>query len=117
MRADTQCGGVVMTTLEARYEGGWQRVRDDCLLCEMEKRTHWYLETPHFVVAEKLGGGPFVVYKSHQETLSDEEWGRMEHAVEMAGFDDFEIAVRMNLVEDHWHGHIVTDEEPDLSDE
>lgn len=86
------------------------------MLCEMEKRTEWYIETPSFVVAEKLGGGPFVVSKSHKKKLTDDEWKRAEHLVGLL-FDDFELVVRMNLVPDHWHAHIVTDERVDLSDE
>lgn len=77
------------------------------MLCSMDKRTHWYLETDDWVVAEKLGGGPFVVYKEHTEELSGEEWLEMEQVVGQV-FDDFEIRVLMNIVEDHWHGHIIT---------
>lgn len=102
--------------VESWYDGHWENVQEDCLLCRMEKKTEWYIETPSFVVAEKLGGGPFVVVKEHKEELSDEEWDAMEHVVGVL-FDDFEIRVLMNLVEDHWHGHIVTDEEVDLSNE
>jgi hypothetical protein len=87
------------------------------MLCEMEKRTEWYLETKDWVVAEKLGGGPFVVYKSHQKELSDEEWQDMERVVGKV-FDEFDISVRMNLVPDHWHGHLVLrDDDTDLSGE
>lgn len=103
-------------TLEARYKGGWSNVKEDCMLCEMEKRTEWYLETPNWVVAEKLGGGPFIVSKRHQELLSDEEWERAEHIVGLL-FDEFELRVLMNLVEDHWHAHIITGENVDLSGE
>lgn len=103
-------------TVDNRYEGNWENVQDDCLLCEMEKRTEWYLETKDWLVAEKLGGGPFVVYKQHQTELSDEEWQDMERIVSLV-FEDFDIRVMMNLVEDHWHGHIITNEEVDLSDE
>lgn len=98
------------------YNDHWENVQDGCLLCNMEKKTEWYIETPRFVVAEKLGGGPFVVSKKHQMELSDEEWAAMEHLVGLL-FDDFEVRVLMNLVEDHWHGHIVTEEDVDLSDE
>jgi len=104
-------------SLEARYKGEWENVQPDCMLCEMDRRTEWYLETPEWVVAEKLGGGPFVVSKKHQESLSDEEWDHMEHVVGIC-FDEFEIDVRMNLVPSHWHGHITTSNtDQDLSDE
>lgn len=101
---------------DARYAGNWKNVKDDCLLCEMDKKTKWYLETQDWVVAEKLGGGPFVVYKYHKKELSDEEWADMERIVRHV-FDNFEIRVMMSLVKDHWHGHIITDENVDLSDE
>lgn len=103
-------------TVDSRYSGHWEKVQRDCLLCEMEKRTEWYIETKDWVVAEKLGGGPFVVYKRHTEELSDEEWDDMERIVSHV-FDDFDIRVMMNLVEDHWHGHIVTTDDPDLDGE
>lgn len=87
------------------------------MLCDMEKKTEWYLETPDWVIAEKIGGGPFVVYKRHQRELSDEEWESMERVVNII-FDDFEIDVRMGMVEDHWHGHLVLpDENTDLRGE
>lgn len=104
-------------TLEARYKGNWRNAKDDCMLCEMEKRTEWHLETPRWVVAEKLSGGPFIVSKRHQESLSDDEWERAEHIVGLL-YDDFELDVRMGMVPDHWHAHIVReDDEIDLSDE
>jgi hypothetical protein len=83
----------------------------------MEKKTEWHLETQEWLVAEKIGGGPFVVSKKHQETISDEEWDRMEKIVELAGFDEFELDVRMNLCPNHFHAHILTDSDTDLSDE
>jgi len=88
------------------YEGRWEDVQDDCMLCEMEKRTEWYLETRDWVVAEKLSSGPFIVYKKHTKSLTDDEWDRMEHIVGLV-YDDFEIDVRMGMVPDHWHGHIL----------
>lgn len=106
-----------MMSMKTRYTGNWRNVQEDCLLCEMEKKTEWYLETPDWVIAEKLGGGPFVVYKKHTKELSDEEWEEMERVVGII-FPDFEIRVRMNLVPDHWHGHIIeTGETRDLSGE
>lgn len=94
----------------------WENVQPDCMLCRMEQRTHWYEETEDWVVAEKLGGGPFVVSKEHTEELSDEQWSAMEKVVGRH-FGEFEIRVLMNLVTEHWHAHIITDEEVDLSDE
>jgi|APHM01.1.fsa_nt_gi hypothetical protein len=95
------------STLKNRYEDTWSNVHDDCMLCEMNKRTKWYLETKRFVVAEKLNGGPFVVLKEHRDTLTPSEWDQMEHIVGLL-FDEFEIDIRMNLVPDHWHGHILS---------
>lgn len=92
--------------VKARYEGHWENVQDDCMLCEMEKKTEWHLETRDWVIAEKLQGGPFVVYKTHKKELSDEEWADMERVVGKV-FDDFDIRVMMSLVKDHWHGHII----------
>ena len=105
-----------MTTLDARYKGGWRNTQGDCLLCEMEKRTEWYFETKDWVVAEKLGGGPFVVYKRHKKELSDDEWEDMERIVSYV-FEDFELRVIMAHCPNHWHGHIVTTDDPDLEGE
>lgn len=105
-----------MNTVKARYKGNWRNVQHDCPLCEMEKKTEWYFETKDWVIAEKLGGGPMIVSKRHESYISDEKWQEMERMVGYV-FDDFEIRVQMNIVEDHWHGHIVTDESVDLSDE
>ena len=83
----------------------WENVQDGCMLCEMDKRTEWYEETENWVVAENLGGGDFVVSKTHQEEISDEEWEEMEEVVGRV-FDEFDITVLMNIIRDHWHGHI-----------
>jgi len=98
-------------TLTARYSGKWRNSKEDCPLCEMEKKTEWHLETNDWVIAEKLGGGPFIVYKRHTDSLSDDEWDTMERVVSLL-FNEFEITVHMGMVEDHWHGHILTDEQP-----
>ena len=104
------------TTLGVEYEDHWENVQNDCPLCEMDKRTEWHLETRDWVIAEKLGGGPMVVYKTHKTELSDEEWSDMERVVGKV-FDEFDIRVLMGVVEDHWHGHIIVDENIDLSNE
>ena len=101
--------------IEPRYKGGWKYVQDDCMLCRMEKKTEWHLETKDFVIAEKLGGGPFIVSKHHEKQLSDERRKRAERLVSLL-YDDVDIVVRMNLVTDHWHGHI-TNGNTDLSNE
>jgi len=93
--------------MKPRYLGEWSRSRDDCMLCEMQKKTHWYIETPQFVVAEKLSGGPFIVLKDHKKTIdSDEEWAA-QHLSEVVFGEDIELDVRMGMVPDHWHAHII----------
>lgn len=96
--------------LTARHKSDWVHPRDDCMLCEMEQKTHWYIETQTFVVAEKLSGGPFVVAKRHTTELTDEEWWRARHVSELMFGEDIELDVRMGMVPDHWHAHIVTDD-------
>lgn len=103
-------------TRNPQYKGFWRNVQDDCMLCEMEKRTKWHIETKEFVIAEKLGGGPFIVSKIHEKELSDKRQEKAEHLVGLL-YDDFELVVKMNLVEDHYHAHILTDDEIDLSNE
>ncbi len=96
----------------------WNNVQDDCMLCEMDKRTEWYYENEHLVVAEKLGGGPFVVWKEHKEELHPQEAGYVEGVVNVFFGEDVELKVMMNIVEDHWHSHILGGEfDPDLSGE
>lgn len=102
--------------LKSRARGNWKNVQDDCMLCEMEKRTEWHIETQEFVIAEKLSGGPFIVSKKHEEELSDERRDRAERLVDLL-FDDFALDVRMGMVPDHWHAHIVVDGSVDLSGE
>jgi hypothetical protein len=96
---------------EDDYGGNWNNPQTDCQLCQMDKRTDWYIETRDWIVAETLSGGPFVVVKAHTETLTDEQWRRMREIVGLV-FDDFEITVLMNIVTDHWHGHIITSNDP-----
>ena len=99
------------------YKGQWNNAQDECMLCNMTKKTEWHLETPNLVVAEKLSGGPFVVWKEHKEELDEDEMALVEHVVDLL-FDEWELEVTMNLCESHWHCHILTEEENiDLSDE
>jgi hypothetical protein len=86
--------------LKGRHKGGWEKVEPDCMLCEMEKRTEWHLETKDFVIAEKLQGGPFIVSKRHEKELSDERRDRAERLVALL-YDDFDLQVLMNMVTDH----------------
>jgi hypothetical protein len=82
----------------------------------MEKKTEWHIETPRFVIAEKLSGGPFIVLKHHKTQLSEKEENAAHRLVSLL-YDDYELAVRMNLVPDHYHAHIITDSNIDLSNE
>lgn len=87
----------------------------DCAFCpKPEKRTKWYEETENAILMEKLGGGPMVVLKRHTTEPTSEE---LEHCKELASryFDDPEFRVLMNVVTEHWHGHVV--EGQDLSNE
>lgn len=99
-----------------KVEDSWRNVQGDCMLCDMDRKTKWYIQTPRFLIAEKLGGGPFIVVKNHKDFLTDDEFEAADHLVSRL-FDDYELRVRMNMVKDHWHAHIVTDESLDLSDE
>lgn len=95
----------------------WENVVESCPLCDMEKRTEWYKETEEFVVAEKLGGGPFVVIKDHVEEPTNETINNA-HDVVQSVFGEHKFRVLMNIVEDHWHAHIIKKEDRiDLSDE
>lgn len=87
------------------------------MLCDMEKKTKWYDETEDFVVAESLGGGPFIIIKNHKVEIDEDEL-EQAHKLVREIFGEHELTVRMNTVKDHWHAHITTkDIEQDLSDE
>lgn len=101
--------------VDPRYEGGWKNVKRDCMLCKMEKKTEWHLETKDFVIADTLSGSPFIVSKHHEKELSDERRKRAERLVSLL-YDDCDIDVRMGMVPNHWHGHI-TDGNTNLSNE
>lgn len=84
----------------------WENVQQDCMLCEMEERTKWYYEDENVVIAEKLTGGPFVVWKEHKEELAEEERKYVEKKVREFAGSDYTLAVLMNICEHHWHAHI-----------
>lgn len=95
----------------------WTNTVPTCPLCEMNKQTKWYTETDNFVVAEKLGGGPFVVVKNHVQD-PDKDTIERAHGVVSDVFGEHEFQVLMNIVEQHWHAHILTDDSvQDISDE
>jgi len=100
---------------ERTYTKQWKNVREDCMLCEMEEKTEWHIETPTFVLAEKLTGGPFIVVKRHTKELTDAEWWRAQHLADLWNGEPVELDVRMGMVPDHWHAHIVT-EDTDVAD-
>lgn len=75
------------------------------MLCEMEKRTEWHIETPEFVIAEKLSGGPFIVSKRHEESL-DSDREEAAHRLVSLLYDDYELEIIMAHCPNHWHGHI-----------
>lgn len=87
----------------------WENTVAECPLCEMNKQTEWHTETADFVVAEKLGGGPFVVLKNHEQEPEQETVERA-HDVVSALFGSHTFQVLMGIVEDHWHAHIITEE-------
>lgn len=101
---------MVNEMMDGRYKKGWENVHRDCELCHMTKKTEWYIETTNFIIAEKLGGGPFIVSKRHEKSLSEGRRQKAERLVSLL-FDEFELVTRMNIVSEHWHSHIITTEE------
>lgn len=91
----------------------WENIREDCMLCNMEKRTKWYEETEDFVIAEKLNGGPFIVVKCHKKDIPDNKLAEAHKLVEDI-FGEHKFRVMMNIVTNHWHAHIITDEKDQL---
>ena len=94
-----------MASIKSKAAGHWRNVKDDCMLCDMEKKTHWWVETPRLVIAEKLGGGPFVVWKEHKAELSADEWEAVRHTCGIV-FDEFELEVIMAHCSEHHHAHL-----------
>ncbi len=104
-------------TMDGRYKDGWENVQPNCMLCRMEKKTEWHIETPNFVIADTLTGNPFIVSKRHETSLSEPRREKAEHLVSCL-YDEFELDVRMNMVTDHWHAHItISNSNTDLSNE
>lgn len=103
-----------------RYKGNWRNVDDECMLCRMEKKTEWHIETPEFVVADALSGHPFIVSKVHgveKGEQTEERFEKARHLVSLL-YDDFELDVRMGMCPYHWHCHITTsNNDTDLTDE
>jgi len=100
-----------------RYEDGWENIQQDCILCHMTKRTEWHIETPDFIIADTLSGSPFIVSKTHEQSVTGERREKAEYLVSRL-YDEFELDVRMNMVENHWHAHVTTvNSNTDLSDE
>lgn len=97
-------------TMDGRYKDGWQNVQSDCTLCHMTKRTEWHIETPNFIIADTLSGSPFIVSKTHEQSLSEARREKAEHLVSLL-YDEFELVVRMNMVKNHWHAHVVIEGE------
>lgn len=87
-------------------DSGWDHVDDDCLLCEMEKKTIWYYEDDELLIANTLHGAPFVVWKDHTEKIGQTELQTVQHRVS-AEFGEHSLQVEMSLVPDHWHAHVV----------
>ena len=87
-------------------DSGWDDVDDDCLLCEMEKKTIWYYEDDELLIANTLHGSPFVIWKEHKTEITVDELQTVRHRVE-AEFGQHSLQVEMNLVPDHFHAHIV----------
>lgn len=88
----------------------WEDPDENCMLCHMDQRTHWYYEDERIVIADALNGHPFVVMKRHDESCPDE---LIEHAHEVAKevFGEHEFDTRMHAIPDHFHTHIVDPDE------
>lgn len=95
----------------------WENKVEDCALCDMKKKTEWYEETDNFVLAEKLTGGPFIVLKNHTKN-PDEDTVEEAHSLVSDIFGEHDFRVLMNIVQNHWHAHIIEDKSRrDLSEE
>ena len=80
----------------------------DCAFCpKPDKLTRWYEESDRAIVMNNFHGEPMVVLKRHTETPTDEELQHCRELVSNHFSDDCEFRVLMNIVEEHWHAHIV----------
>lgn len=113
--------GVLSYGVVRADRSGWQNADDNCMLCQMEEKTHWYTENDFCVVADTLGRNPhpFVVSKRHGAEPTQLELEQMRETVENTFPDrDFTLDVRMGMVPNHFHAHVVfEDDSVDLSDE
>jgi len=82
-----------------------------CVLCTLDRRTHWYTETPQWVVLEcETCGVPMAVWRKHTEDIPDDEQGTM--LAELGRIADIELgegrwrldSIR-RMIPDHPHWH------------
>lgn len=80
---------------------------EDCLFCpKPEKRTEWHHVDDTCLVIDKPSGEPMIVLDRHDDQPSVDEAKHMDGVLNHL-FDEFDVEILMNHVENHWHGHIV----------
>ena len=82
-----------------------------CPLCSLEQRTHWYTETPQWVILQcDTCAVPMAVWRAHTEDIPEEEKAAM--LAELARVADIELGQgrwwldgirRMIPEHPHWH--------------
>ena len=81
----------------------------ECELCNLEKKTHWYIECDDFVVCDcTVCGVPQVVLLEHTMTPRAEVLIKMENALRAIAQEkmlSFVIDKQQRKIPDHLHWH------------
>lgn len=82
-----------------------------CLLCTLERRTHWYTETPQWIILQcDTCAVPMAVWREHTEAIPEAEKAAM--LAELARVADIELGAgrwwldsirRLIPKHPHWH--------------
>ncbi len=82
-----------------------------CVLCALERRTHWYTETTHWVILQcDTCSVPMAVWREHTEDIPEDRKAAM--LAELARVADIELGEgrwwldsRRRLIPEHPHWH------------
>ena len=86
-------------------------IMDDCPLCDLQKKTHWYIETPWVIVCDCLTcEKPLAVLKRHTMTPTKQEISKMESALAgianaVYGQNEWRLRREQRNIPDHIHFH------------
>lgn len=82
----------------------------NCPLCNLEHKTHWYYETPEFVVCDCLTCSvPMVVLHEHTMQLRPETLIDILSTLHDLFGPAFTLRCNQRVVSDHLHWHVLVE--------